>query len=68
MFTLQLQSSEASRHMMPRTMCCDPICTLAEVCCCSEHYLWHFDGGLLVEVYTTVYCYRVVISEVAKTT
>ena len=25
---------------MPRTMCCDPICAVAEVWCCSEHYLW----------------------------
>ena len=43
---------------MPQTMCCDPIC--------SEHYLWHFDGGFLLEAYTAVYCYRVVISQVAK--
>ena len=31
-------------------------------------YLWLFDGGLLVEAYTAMYCYRAVISEVAKTT
>ena len=30
---------------MPQTMCWDPICTVAEVWCCSEHYLWLFDGG-----------------------
>ena len=29
---------------MPRTMCLDPICTVAEVWCCSEHYLWQFLG------------------------
>ena len=23
-----------------QTTCCDPICTVAEVWCCSEHYLW----------------------------
>ena len=57
-----------SRHMMPRTMCCDSICMVAEVWCCSEHHLWLFDGGLLVEAYTAMYCYRAVISEVAKTT
>ena len=54
--------------MMPRTMCCDPICTVAEVWCYSEQYLWLFDGGLLVEVYTAIYYYRAFISEVAKTT
>ena len=25
---------------MPWTMCWDPVCTVAEVWCCSEHYLW----------------------------
>ena len=25
---------------MPWTICWDPIYTVAEVCCCSEHYLW----------------------------
>ena len=49
-------------------MCCDPICTVAEVWCCSEHYLWFFDGDFLLEAYTATYCFRVVISEVAKTT
>ena len=36
---------------MPWTMCCDPICPVAEVWCCSEHYLklwvdfwWRFLG------------------------
>ena len=27
----------------------DSVCTVAEVWCCSEHYLWLFDGGLLLE-------------------
>ena len=53
---------------MPRTICCDPICTVAVVWCFSDHYLWLFDGGFLVEAYTAMYCYRKVISEVAKTT
>ena len=53
---------------MPRTMCWDPVCTVAEVWCCSQHYLWLFDGSFLVEAYSAAYCYRVVISEVAKTT
>ena len=31
---------------MPQTMCWDSVCTVAEVWCCSEHYLWPFDGSL----------------------
>ena len=31
---------KASRCLMPRTMCWDPVCTVAEVWCFSEHYLW----------------------------
>ena len=54
--------------MMSRTMCCDSICTVAEVWWCSEHYLWLFDGSFLLEAYTALYCYHAVISEVAKTT
>ena len=57
---------------MPRTMCRDPNCTVAEVWCCSEHYLWLFDGSILLDAYTytlyNIHCYRAVISEVAKTT
>ena len=53
---------------MPQTMCWDPICTVAEVWCGSEHYLWLFHGGLLLEAYTAMYCYCAVISEVATTT
>ena len=52
---------------MPQSMCWDPICTVAEVWCYSEHYLWLFDGSFLVEVYTAMYYYHMVISEVAKT-
>ena len=51
---------------MPQTMCWDPVCTVAEVWCCSEHYLWPFDGSFLLEAYTAVYCHRAVISEVAE--
>ena len=47
-------------------MCRDPICNVAEVWCCSELYLWLFDGGFLVETYTAVYRYRAVFSEVTK--
>ena len=36
-------------------LCWDPICTVADAWCCSEHYLWLFDGGLLLEPYTAVY-------------
>ena len=53
---------------MPRTMCGDLFCTVAEVWCCSELYLWLSDEGFLLEVYTAVYCCRAVISEIAKTT
>ena len=53
---------------MPRTMCWDPVCTVAEVWCCSEHYLWLFDGSFLVEDWAAAYCYHAVFSEVAKTT
>ena len=45
-------------------MCRDPICTVAKVWCCSEHYLWFFDGGVILEVYTAMYCYHTVFSEV----
>ena len=53
---------------MPQAMCWDPICIVAEVWRYSEHYLWLFDGGFLLEAYTAMYCYRAVFSEVAKTT
>ena len=33
------------------SMCWDTICTVAKVWCCSEHYLWLFDGGFLLEAY-----------------
>ena len=32
------------------------------------HYLWLFEGGFLLKVYTAVYRYHAVFSEVAKTT
>ena len=31
---------------IPRNMCWNSISNFAEVWCCSEHYLWLFDGGL----------------------
>ena len=49
-------------------MCWDPICTVAEVWCCSEHYLWLFGGGLYLDPFTAVYCCRAVVSEDAKAT
>ena len=49
-------------------MCWDPVCTVAEVWCCSEHYLWLFGGGLYLDPFTAVYCCRAVVSEVDKTT
>ena len=47
---------------MPRALCRDHICTVAEVWCCSEHYLWLFDCGFTLEAYTAMYCFRVVFS------
>ena len=47
-------SSKLSGGLMPRTMCRDPICTVAEVWCCSEHYLWLFDSGFLLEAHTAM--------------
>ena len=41
-------------------MCWDPFCTVAEVWCCSEYYLWLFEGGFLVGAYTAMYYYRAV--------
>ena len=52
---------------MPRTMCWGPICTVAEVWCCTEHYLWLYDASFLLEVCTAMYCYRE-FSVVTKTT
>ena len=34
-------------------MCWDPISNVAEVWCCSEHYLWLFDGGF---IFGPIYC------------
>ena len=48
-------------------MCWDPVCNVAEVWCCSEHYLWLFDGNLYLEPFTAVYCCHAVVSEDAKT-
>ena len=36
---------------MSRTLSWGPICTVAEAWCCSEHYLWLFNGGFLLEYY-----------------
>ena len=36
------------------------ICIIAEVWCCSEHYLWLLEDDFLLEAYTAVYCYRAV--------
>ena len=32
---------------------------VAEVWCCSEHYLWLFDGGLYLDLFTNLlkYCH-----------
>ena len=53
---------------MPRNMCWDPISHVAEVWCCSEHYLWLLMAGLYLDPFTAMYCCRVVVSEDAKTT
>ena len=39
--------------LMPRNMCWDPVSNVAEVWCCSEHYLWLFDGGF---IFGPIYC------------
>ena len=36
--------------------------------CCSEHYLWLFDGDLYLDPSAAVYCSCAVVSEDAKTT
>ena len=46
---------------MPETICWGPICAVAEVWCCSEHYLWLFDCGFFLGAYTGMYCYHAVI-------
>ena len=54
---------------MAQNMCWDPVCNVAEVWCCSEHYLWLFDGDLYLDTFVAMYCCgRVVVSEDAKTT
>ena len=52
--------------LMPRNMCWDPVSNVAEVWCCSEHYLWLFDGDLYLDPFTAMYCCRAVVSEDAK--
>ena len=53
---------------MPRNMRWDPISNVAEVWCCSEHYLWLFDDIFIFgPIYCDVMC-RAVVSEDAKTT
>ena len=47
-------------------MCWDPVSNVAEVWCCSEHYLWLFDGDLYLDPFTAVYCCCAVVSEDAK--
>ena len=54
--------------LMPRNMCWDPVSNVAEVWCCSERYLWLFDGDLYLDPFTAVHCCCAVISEDAKTT
>ena len=41
---------------------------VAEVWCCSEHYLWLLDGDFYLDPLTAVYCCCAVVSEDAKTT
>ena len=49
-------------------LCWDPVSNVAEVWCCSEHYLRLSDGDLYLDPFTAVYCCCAVISEDAKTT
>ena len=46
---------------MPQTMRWGPIYIVAQVWCCSEHYLWLFDSDFLLETYTAMYCHHAVI-------
>ena len=62
------KSSNDIKCLTPRNMCWDPICNVAESWCCSEHYLWLFDGGLYLNPFTAMYCCRAVVSEDPKTT
>ena len=39
-------------YLMPWNMCWDPVSNVAEVWCCSEHYLWLFDGDLYLDPFT----------------
>ena len=56
-----------SEVLMPRTVCRDPICNVAEVWCCSDHHLWLLAGGLYLDPFTAVFCCCAVISEIDKT-
>ena len=47
-------------------MCWDPVSDVAEVWCCSEHYLWLFDGDLYWDPFAAMYCCCAVVSEDAK--
>ena len=52
---------------MPQTISWDPICTVAEVWYCSEHYLWLFGGSFYLDPFTALYCCHAVVCEVDKT-
>ena len=67
MFTLQGNQPNLAEIKCLKLCVENPVCTVAEVWCCSEHYLWLFDSGFLLEAYTAMYCNCAVIYEVAKT-
>ena len=48
-------------------MCWDPVSNVAEVWCCSDHYLWLFDGDLYLAPFTAEYCCCAAVSKDAKT-
>ena len=48
--------------LMPRNMSWNPIFNVAEVWCCSEHYLWLFDGGF---IFGPIYC-NVLLSSLCR--
>ena len=53
-----LPHNACCRCLMPGTMCWDSICTVTEVCCCSEYYLWLW--GELHDV--SIYCLCIVMA------
>ena len=52
-FIFSDKSGNYIKCLMPWNTCREPVCTVAEVRCCSKHYLWLFDAGF---IFGTIYC------------